>query len=367
MNAERLLKFSRDFIEEYQELKIPQILDEMQQLCNTRPQTTTNNFTEATKSLSIRAHRILGGTRFSAYPEGYLRAISGTPYADLLPANAAKIVISGLTGDVSTTIPTNEFIALANRFREAYNDLLGLERVLSKLGVAPIVLGENQISIEFSLPRSSFNNVASQYLKWNEIVNAIIAAFGEYVGENEGQPELVFTASTDPTVGFIAYIHAAYAVTQLVGGLLDVAKKAINFYSSIKTFREIGSPEAVSQLETDTQKVTRNEIEKVVRDVLNSSQKAVEDSRANELSNAIVMRSILLLPVIIEGASISISPESFEQLSKTMAQATEDGKPTPLEILSANRIKYREVEEAARISGIESFTLLAKPEAEDEP
>ncbi len=367
MNAARLLQFARDFIAEYNHFKILAVIGEVSQLCSTRPQTTTPQFYSASNNLRAQASEIIQKTRFSVYPYRYIETVEKTSYLNFLPARVAAVILAGLTGDVTTTMSANECNAFLSSANSAYNELSLLAATLQKLGVEPIVLVDDQISVEFSLPRISFDNIAHDYLDWNDKVISIITSYNEYIGTEDQRPRLVFTSTTDPVVGFTAYIHAAYGVIQLVNGLLSVAKNAIQLYSAIKQLREGKIAQNAAQFEKSVQDLVEKEVRKVVEETLKPLNTSLEEGRSNEIKNRITLNAVLLVPIIIDGASISISPESLNKISGTRADLIVDGHPTFLVLLADTRTKEEEVRSAVLLNGGQNLMRITQNKIEDEP
>ena len=364
MIAGRFLKFAQDFVADFSHLDIQVFIGEVKQLCAARPQTTTGVFTQQSRALRAKAEQIIQGTRFRAYPQYYLDLISATPYARLLPARIAEVVISGLTDDVTTTMPSGEITAIASSFEVAYRELSSLVNTLTKLNVTLPAIPTGQVSVEFQLPRSAFDNLAIDYLKWNERVNTVLSSYNEYVGSEDNPPKLVFTSTTDPIIGFAVSVGAAYGVIQLINGLLDIGKKAIDLYSAVRLMRERGVTSTTGQMQIEAENITRADVGALVEKTFKTLKSDVEINRRHELHNSVSINAVVLLPIIVEGASISVSPESLEQLRTLKPDLIITESPAFLEMLVENRLREIDLRTAVRLNGGLNVLRLAQTEPE---
>ncbi|MBE7729847.1 hypothetical protein [Komagataeibacter sp. FXV3] len=363
MIASRLLQIASDFVNDYDKMKVDGLLREAANLCSNR---SANNIHFANQSNQIRAQadKIIASTRFRSYPKCYLDFLDTTPISASLPSRVARFVKSGITGNPTTTISSNEFNEIANVARAAVAEMRNLVNTLERMNVERLAIPENSLSVEFFLPRTGFDNSVFEYLGLNERVDSIMIALSEFVDNDNHKPELIFTSTTDPIIGFGVSVGAAYGVMRLISGLLDIAKKSIDLFSSIRMLRENSVANTAKDMQDVAEALTKKDIEKLVDDIFRSLKSELSDGRKNELRNTVTIHAEALLIVIADGATISLSPESLTRLDSLKPDLTIADAPTLAQLQLESGSKTRELELAVQTKGGHGLLRIGQKEPE---
>lgn len=363
MISSRILQIALDFIKDYDQMNVEQLLQLSANLCSNRG-SHNPHFLNQSNQIRARADEIIASTRFRSYPTSYLDFLDTTPISASLPSKVAQFVKSGITGNPATTISSSEFNEIANVARAAVAEMRNLVNTLERMNVEQLAIPENSLSVEFFLPRTGFDNSVSEYLKLNERVNSIMLALSEFADNDNHKPELIFTSTTDPIIGFGVSVGTAYGVMRLISGLLDIAKKSIDLFSSIRLLRENGLADAAKEMQGGAEALTKKDVEKLVNDIFRSLNSKLLDERKNELRNAVVMQAEVLLLVIADGATISLSPESLTKLDSLKLDLAIAEAPTLAELQLDSVSKTRELELAVQIKGAHGLLRIGQQEPE---
>ena len=211
------------------------------------------------------------------------------------------------------------------------------------------------MSLEFVLPRRSFDNVASTYLTLNSRILNIVSAYSEFTGSEELEPRLVFTSTSDPILAFTAYVSAAYGVTRLINGLLTVAKNAIDIYKTVKLLRDNNESSIANTIDAGMKDLIERQVRELVEKNLQGQTSLLDDGRLNEIKSKIIINSIIIVPIISDGAMLSLSPESLEQISFLKIDPSKEGQISFEELIKDSRKKEDLLRETIRLNDGQSL------------
>lgn len=122
--------------------------------------------------------------------------------------------------------------------------------------------------------------------------------------------------------------------------------------------------DAAKEMQAGAEALTKKDVEKLVNDIFLSFKSQLSDERKNELRNIIVIQAEILLPVIADGATISLSPESLTKLDSLKPDLAIADAPTLAKLQVDSGLKTRELELAVQSKGGHGLLRIEQQEPE---
>jgi hypothetical protein len=309
----RLAAAARAVVAEFSDSKILSLITHAAQIAAQRTSLTDAQYQQTVSAIQTDARNIINNSKLIDLPSDLKPLFTDGPYGNALPSKLAQTLLLGVTYDKVSSMASAEL----NLYSEAGARLLGnLNNMLGAfkaLSLDDIVVPDGTISFDLLVPRSAFDNRASEFIKINSSFVDILSYIEELAGGDNLGPKLVYTSTTDPVTGFAVIMVAATPILLFYEKILDVAKKQIDLLKAVKSMRDmfpgVSLPQEVS-VDDKVKQLTRQGIEEAVSDVVESVGVKVDESRKSEITNAIAIRSTTLVTAVANGARVSISLES---------------------------------------------------------
>lgn len=313
MLASRVLKVAEDFLADYKELKVGELLQLSLQCANRQLQAP--QFASLSQQVKTGGENITAQTRLKNYPQQMRTYLQRSDFRAALPENIGRFLADGFRGDETSTPYSPEVQQLVTAYNACVTDLSNLVASLRKLGTTPLLIPADHIAIDFVVPREAVANDTRQLLALQEVFCDLVKDVNEYLGVGELSPPLVYTSTTDPVLAIAAYAGTAYTIVKLFTGVLRAAKEAVQLYNAIAIIRnQAAMKDAVGMMMETAQATIKSQVETEVRQQLSGLVPKVDEGRQNELTVAINLKTTSLVPRIAEGVSIGISVESLDKV-----------------------------------------------------
>jgi hypothetical protein len=324
MLANRLVKIAEDLQNEYHQFQLIQLLTAAIQLATDRPNLNATQYDTRRKDLRAKAEKIIAGTVFRTYPLDMLTLLSASDLFSILPANQAKLIITGFPQNMNLAISSAELQMALNQAQYVLGLLPSLITFSTRLGIHPIEAPIDRVIIDLKLPRSIFNNVASEFLtKLAQFIDFMKSATELSTGRRH-DIELLAIASTDPVISCSLIPAAAWAVLKLYKAFLEVAEKQINVLKAIRELKNYGLPaDKTASIAKEMEDVIRLAVSKAVDDALTRITSKVDDARRNEIRIEINKQAVTITTDIASGVRIYIGLEGQKDIAKMVQPGDE--------------------------------------------
>lgn len=334
---------------DYQKLKIQETLQISLQ-CASR-QLQPAQFAQMSQQVSSAGRIACDQTRLALYPQEMRSYVQRSAYNIALPENVGRFLEEGFKGNIETTPSSAEVNHRIEAVRTTASDLQNLVFALKKMETEPIKVPDGCISVDFMLPREAFANDAQKFLELNKDFTELLSYLAEYYGQ-VGRPDLVYASTSDPVLGFAAFVSSAYGVVKLFNQMLVAARNAVELYRAIKLLRDQNiMSEALHTMVKNTEAAIKSSVEKLVAEQIQAVRSDVEESRRNGLRHAITNKCMILVPLISEGASIGISIESLGAITTVKVEGLAEGEPSFVELVVEARKTEIQTRTAIAIAG----------------
>lgn len=227
MLANRMIRIAEDIRREFQQFNIPGLLNEAVQVAANRPGLNQPDYNNRTTNLKKQAQKIISDTVFRTYPLDLLNLISQSEFSSVLPANLAKLIITGFPESKDAAISSAELQMYANQAQAMLGQLNGFLTFAHRLGVSAYQVPEGLVSLDLKIPRSIFDDQISTFVSKVSNFNEFMRSVTELATGSRQEIELVYISTSDPILSCALVPVAAWGVLQFYKLLLEVAEKQI--------------------------------------------------------------------------------------------------------------------------------------------
>ncbi|HUK60221.1 MAG TPA: hypothetical protein VLV50_13405 [Stellaceae bacterium] len=359
MHASRLVRVAKDIFKEYADFQILGMLQEASNLSAQRSGLNDPQYIERARLLRSRAQSAIQSTKLNQYPRGIRELLEESAYMQALPERLANVVLHGFPDDKTQAISSSElqiYVQLANR---AAAELSALISAASQFHLVDITIPEGNVGLDVTIPREVFDNRADEYTRILSAFVEVAAYFNELATGSAEPPRLIFTATTDPVVALGLWGVAAYGVLKLYKLILEVAEKQISLCQTLRSLREM--PKGTidpADLQGKIESIVEDQLSRAVTEAVASVQAKVEDSRVNEIENAIRKHAPTLCISIANGATISVTIESLDRLDLIVSGLPGAPGPQIKKELELQRRAELRIEERRKALDAETRDLL---------
>ena len=336
MLASRILQAAEGVVSDYQTFKVSELLQQAA-ACSSR-QMPVNQTLAAAKQISSSGKRLAEESKIRLYPQQMTQFLNASAYNSALPERIGRFLESGFGSDIASMPHTPEVQDITQLYHSAHSELNALISTLRKLDTQPLEIPTDRLSVDFVVPRAVVGNDTRELLKLQEKFCDLVAYLNEFVGADEVSPKLVYTSTTDPVIAIALVAKAAYAVIKLFGGMLVVARSAVELYRAVKLLQaQTEMKQAAETMISSIEPTVRTLVEKMVHEQLKGLEGNSDDGRKRELISAIVIRTEALVPKIAEGVSIGISVESVPTLKSIDSSELSAEQPNFIQLVFETR------------------------------
>ena len=157
MIAEQLVTFAKDFIEEYKSFKILELLTSVSVIMQRR-EASQQTYPQETTPLRKTCQEIITNTRFRSYPQGWQRAIAESGFAQFLPAEVAKTILSALPINPQFAPLSSEINLYQSHCNNAFVQANALLPFTHQFSLSALTIPKGELGVIVDLPRIVFNN-----------------------------------------------------------------------------------------------------------------------------------------------------------------------------------------------------------------
>lgn len=344
-----MIRIAEDIQREFQQFDLINFLNEAVRLASERPNLNPTQYRDRSAQLKKRAQTVISDTIFRTYPLDLMTLISQSEFSSVLPANLAKVVISGFPENKEAAISSAELQMYLNQAQSTLGQVVGFLTFARRLGVAPYNLPEGFVSLDLKIPRAIFNSHVGSFLSKTDVFNEFMRSVTEFVTGSRDEIELVYISTSDPVLSCAVIPAAAWAILYFYKLLLEVAEKQINVFKAVNDLRTSGlAADKVAPISDEMKAMIEREVKRAVETASERIPSSVDAPRKNELKVQVTKQAIEITADIAEGARIYVSLESQQQL-EVIAQAAPEGA----ESITALREQVEEQKALeARLDGI---------------
>jgi hypothetical protein len=290
-------------------------------LSTNRNQIPDQNYIQQAHQIRQKAQLILDGSLVAEYPPEIRQFVTDSQYAVGLPKRIAPILLHGFPENKLAAISSNELQMYLNTAQTLRSELNVLKAAFDRFRIDPISLPAGTVSLDLKIPRDAFSEDAIRFSEILEPFLRIMSYLAELVTNTRSPPVLVYTATTDPTLGLALIPAAAWGFLKFYKLVLEVVEKHISLHKTIKTFRESGiGEEAVAKMQEHVDDVVQKDINRVIDSTVNSVPHKVAPERTEEIKNALNRDAPVIIEAIANGTRVSLSLESRDRISLIIEQ-----------------------------------------------
>jgi hypothetical protein len=317
VNVGRLVAAARAIISEFDKSQVIQLLEQAMALAANRNTLNTTQYNSEYVRLTEASNKIIEHDNFHILPNDISSLFSHSTYGVVSPARLAMIVRSGVKAAKGASMSSAELGEYRDAATVFLNDLRVMIVAFINLKLDEIKVPEGTISLDVMVPRSVFQNKASDYIAITSAFTDIMAYIQELTGGPSGGPDLVYTSTTDPVTALGIVHRALMPMLVYYDKILDVAKKQIELVKTIRTMREL-VPGATLQdgrtFDDTVKQVIQKGVAEATTAAIASANSTLDAGRKSEIANAIELKSSLVVNAVSNGARMNISVESLVKI-----------------------------------------------------
>jgi hypothetical protein len=315
MLTSRLVSIVSGLKSEYESFEILNLLETAANVAASRASTSAHQYRVDVTKLKNRANNIVSNTSLNRYPPEIVSILRQSKFNYVIPDSVARMILTGFFEDSKDTsissAELNSILQSARNFAASLNNFLtfALEMRIEKYD-----LPENSVSFELTLPRSLFSNNFCEFSSKSQFFGDWLTSLVEYSTGTREHPRLVYISTSDPITTIAIARTAAITIISVYNELLDSAIKTVNLVKAIRELKKSGIPN-VGEMSETLEATIESCVERAVDNALSRISCQADQNRKNELAIEIKKRSQIITVEIANGARISLSIESNQQIS----------------------------------------------------
>ena len=313
MLAGRLIAIARDILADYKKFGVIEILTQAQNLAAQKGSIPDPAYRVQVIELRAKAQSIVNNTQISLYPEELRRKIFSNDFSQVTPERAAQIVLSGISENKSLGMASTELSIYVQNANLLSSELAAILNAGTKLGIEPLTVSKDKISLDVAIPRAAFENQTSRMFNFYLKFSSVMGYFNEISTGSLESPELCYTSTTDPVTGFAMLFAAAGGFLTFYKQLLEVAEKHIGIHKTLKDLRQSGMT-TPKNMEEQLSAMIDQKFEEAITKTISEMKSDVDNGRKQEIRTAIRKEGKHLLEAIANGATVSVTIESLDKV-----------------------------------------------------
>jgi hypothetical protein len=318
MLAEQLLRFAEDFVDEYQKLNVIAAIKATSKALESRADATV--YIPSADVARRAAQKIKNETRFSNYPADWRKSIDQSGFAPFLPGVVAEFLIRSLPADRDIAPPSAELIYLEQRCRHYLTIADHFALLPREFKVVPLDVPIGRVGILLTVPRNAIENEAKTFADAAGIFSNVIATVSEVVKEHV-QPELLYCATSDPSICFSTAVGFAVAFIQFYSDVLQIIVHHHEILRLTGLWLNYGL--SLPGLPEDQ---LRTEVDKAVAKLIGSYGSEARKSNPEELHSRMLIRMMSAVPLIQNGSRVSFVLTTTEKITTALTGFGEEEK-----------------------------------------
>lgn len=344
-------------IEEYQKFKVKELLEEAISYCANKTSIADSDFRRGIANLQLKFSKIINETEFNFMDEELKKKIESTKYVSAVSGKIARYMASSLNANKGACISAAEVSLILQSAEEARVSLGAVVEFSGVFDDADDLGDSEKIHIELKFPRRSVGgdfNSLSVALRETSQFFSYIANFASGDSEEVG---VVSMSTTEPVVTVAVVVASGLAILKLYDKILDSARRTIDFWSGINTFKVHN--EVLRSLNVED--LIRAETERQVREALSKIKSPLSLANKTECENKIVAKANKVSRLVERGLRIDVS--RFSGLTSMGGEVAEEIKGEISNLTSrANELSAL----LDRNGAVDGLLPLAEREGEDD-
>lgn len=343
MLAGRLVSIARDILSDYRKFGIIELLTQAQNLAAQKGSLPDSSYQVQASSIRTKAQSILNNTIVGLYPGELRSRIFSINFSQVTPERAAQIVLHGVNENKNLGMTSSELAIYVQNANLLSSELSALITAGGRLGIEPISVPENMISLDVEIPRSAVENKTTRLFSFYTRFSSLMSYFNEITVGDRASPELCYTSTTDPVTGFTLAFAAAGGFLTFYKQLLEVAEKHIGIHKTLKDLRQSGL-ETPKEMEIQLEAMIDRKFDEAVDKAIASMTTSADETRIKEIKTGIRKDGKHVLEAIANGATVTVTVECLDRLHSLIEYLPEQTS----EALSAESRKRQILEQRIR-------------------